>query len=1289
MGRKKQVVGKKTEEKPEPESGDFMEIGGSPVPGLTLRHVLRGHTSYIHHIAWSPDGRYLASPSHDKTIRIWDGERGECVVVLEGHQEKIFEVAWSPDGCSLASRSRDKTIRIWEAETWENLGVLEGHKDQIRSVAWSPDGYRLASGSYDRTIRIWDAKTKDTLTVLKGHEYSVLCVAWSPDGQRLASGSSDNTVRIWNPVTGSADSMLQGHSDTVQQVAWVPNRSLLASCSHDKTILLWDVQTGKSIQAMEGHTDPIFSLSFFAHGPLLASTAYDGIRLWRTDTWETVALLKENYKGKGLTSSAFHPRLPRLATPGKANEDIRIWDLDMEVLLGQGLKESVRYTTAKIVLTGDSGVGKTGLGWRLAHGEFKEHASTHGQQFWVIDELCTKRKDGTECEAVLWDLAGQHVYRSVHAIFLDDVDASLVLFDPSNRQEPLKGAQFWLEQLAGKQKLPPAVLVGARTDRGESALSQPELEQFCRQYGISGGYLSTSAKSGQGLEKLLDTLKKQIPWEQMTATVTTVTFKRIKEYILALKEQPDRQGVLTDSTELRASLLAKKAKKAEKPDWQFDDAEMMTAIKHLENHGYVTILRASSGEEAVLLAPELLADLASSIVLQADKHPRDLGALSETMLLRGDYAFSELDGLETTEREILLDAAVVRFINHKLCFRETLGAETLLIFPGLIKQKRPIRDEVEFLDDVSYLARGRVENVYAALAVLLGYTPSFIRINQWQNQAQYEMGEGEICGFRLIEEREGELELVLYYSVTMPDYGRTLFQGLFEKFLYQRDVEVTRFPPVVCPNGHRQERSTVIKRIREGKKFLFCEECGEKISLPKIEKPRTFEGQDSRWIQREEALAHLRGAYETHLARVKGFRRDRAGPRCYISSLATAWAANLRNDLLDAGVYVISERDRVIADDWVVMADTPLYQQRFQDDHPDAALVRARLKQGQGVIALSDTGDFWHKTRYAPSLFDLVLKLYAIPLEHPAFAPLRKSLHQQWEETLAEFAQEEPEEIEEEIEAASLDSVDVVILTVLAEEYQAVCKQIGNLKPALGSKTNLYAWKIGTISSAAGDYSVAVGMMGRPGTNESALATEHAITRWHPRYLFFTGIAGGLAEDTNKGDVVIANTICGYEYGKLVEKTFESRDRTYRTDIGLLNGAVAHSASNWKTRVRAKPPAACSVKVMPGEIASGDKVVDNPDNEFFSEVLKRWPKVNAVEMEGAGAGNAIENARALGNSTGFMMIRGISDLPRSPGAEDNRGTQERDTWKDYAADTAAAFTVSFIAGGLPLPPATA
>ncbi len=819
--------------------------------------------------------------------------------------------------------------------------------------------------------------------------------------------------------------VLKGHSKTVDNVVFSPDGQLLASASQDKTIGIWALANGERLTTLEGHTRGVDSISFSSDGKLLASKGHDGtVRIWRSGDWATVAQFDENVNGQTVFFStiAFHPRLNSvLATFGLDDTVIRVWDLDVNVLFRKAAdSESVRYTTAKLVLVGDSGVGKTGLGWRLAHNEFREHSSTHGQQFWIVDALRMTRDDGTECEVVLWDLAGQHVYRSIHAIFLDDVDAALVLFDPTNRQDPLKGVQFWLEQLAGRGQLPPAVLVGARVDRGSLTLSRQDLEQFCSRYGVTGGFLSTSAKDGAGLDQLLAILKQQIPWDRMATTVTTVTFKRIKEYVLALKEQRDRMAVLVQPQELRARLQAMD------PKWQFDDAEMMTAVKHLENHGYVTVLRSSSGSESILLMPDLLVDLASSIVLQADKHPRELGALSETDLLQGKYVLAELVNLEQAERQILLDAAVVRFINHNICFRESLGTETLLIFPGLIKHKRPLLEEVETVESISYIVRGRVENVYSALVVLLGYTQTFTRVNQWQNQAQYELGKGEICGFRLIEEHAGEIELVLYHSPTVPHFGLAIFQGLFEQFLYQRDVDVAPFPPVICSNGHRQERTTVVRRVREKKESIFCDECGANVSLPEAGTPDLLAGTSAGWIHREEALALLRNTYETYLVRIKGYRRDRTAPRCYISSMPeqAQWVARLTRDLREAGVMVLTDPTQVQDADPLIAVATPNYEQAWdrgdQAIAADAHLIRNRLRAQDtlrgmtlqllldddresvtaGDVSQRSLGDFRDETHYPVSLFDLVLSLYSIRLDNPAFMPLRQALSRQWKERM-------------------------------------------------------------------------------------------------------------------------------------------------------------------------------------------------------------------------------------------------------------------------------------------------
>jgi small GTP-binding protein len=1005
----------------EPE--EFLEIGGSPMPGVTLRHLLRGHMDWIGRIAWSPDGRRLSSPSSDKTIRIWDLASGTCSATLVGHSDSVHSVAWSPNASELASGSADNSVRVWDVAIEQTTHVFEGYTAAVRAVAWSRDGQLLATGSEDYTVRVWDLQSKECAWSFR-HSDHVTMLEWSPDGKFLGVASDDATLSVWDVGERKLWKRLIGHDSFVITLAWSPDGRLLASGSADRSIRIWDAQTGKQNLVLENHLTSIRCVAFSHDGSLLASKSLDrSVRIWGTSDWQLKASLVEtNPLMNWHAGLSFHPHLSILATLGEKDTAIRIWDIDLNVLLdGQSAREAVHYISAKLVLVGDSGVGKTGLGWRLAHGEFKEHASTHGQQFWVLEDLRMKREDGTECEAVLWDLAGQHVYRPVHAIFLDDVDAALVLFDPTNRHEPLKGAQFWLEQLARQKKLPPAVLVGARDDRGAPVLSREDFAQFCQRYGISGGYISTSAKEGHGLDDLIASLKAQIPWDQMTTTVTTVTFKRIKEYVLALKEQPDRHGVLVASAALRAQL------EATDPKWQFSDAEMMTAVKHLANHGYVAVLRSSSGDEAILLVPELLVDLAASIVLQADKHPRELGLLSEAELLQAKYPFPELANLDAVERQIMLDAALLRFLEHNICFRETLGTVALLIFPGLIKQKRPLFDDGETVDDVSYTVGGRVENVYAALVVLLGYTQMFTRVNQWQNQAQYELGTGEICGFRLIEDREGQIELVLYYSPTMPDYGRTLFQGLFEKILYQRDVDVTRFPLVVCPNGHRQVRATVVKRLREGKAFLFCDECGSKIRLPEIERPVALGGKDARSVQREEALARLRGAYETHLVRVKGFRRDRAAPRCYISHLPeqSDWVAQLAQDLRAAGVYVLHDRAQVQDDDFVILVSTPAYKQQWDrlaaPIDADIHLIRSRLRQDTSqwpiIIPLLRAGelsavrphllrdrtfgDFRDDTRYAVELFDLVLTLYAISFLQPAFDPLRRALAEQWQQALA------------------------------------------------------------------------------------------------------------------------------------------------------------------------------------------------------------------------------------------------------------------------------------------------
>ena len=138
-------------------------------------------------------------------------DAGATVDRLEGHEDVVTSVAWSSDGRRVATGSFDRTARIWDATTGGLVRTLAGHGGSVFSVAWSPDGRRVATGSRDKTARIWDATTGEVIRTLEGHRDGVLSVAWSPDGRRVATGSRDNTARIWDAVTGTVATPVAEH----------------------------------------------------------------------------------------------------------------------------------------------------------------------------------------------------------------------------------------------------------------------------------------------------------------------------------------------------------------------------------------------------------------------------------------------------------------------------------------------------------------------------------------------------------------------------------------------------------------------------------------------------------------------------------------------------------------------------------------------------------------------------------------------------------------------------------------------------------------------------------------------------------------------------------------------------------------------------------------------------------------------------------------------------------------------------------------------------------------------
>lgn len=822
----------------------------------------------------------LAGPQWSRVEEPPQVPQGVSVVEAWQHWSLVAQLTClevEPGGARVAvASSRELYLFDVAAARWRRY-VADG---LIAELGWTGDGRLFVqTGSGGRVYALDETLTPSgTLRVAPLSAPTRIRLVRHRDAESrpgaLFALSGAGVARPQHAADGQSlwargDTVLLGPYDAPEVLlAGVAPRSL-AWLAHDASVVVATAQgelivleaDGELRTTVDAHADPIVATAASPDGRLLASASSEGeVKLWRTGDWAVVGRWSyddDPPAGECMQFFAGPDDQGRWTLAVGRRATLELLTVDPAIVEQEVVAQAAAHVSAKVVIVGAGGVGKTSLAHRLVSGAYEEFPSTHGMRFWRLPLLRAQGEGAGESaaprrEAFLWDLGGQSEYRLLHQLFLPETELALVLTDPRRQAESYSDAREWAARLSAVGEVP-RILVGTKVDDADDVVDRAALDVLARQCECKQTVL-TSARTGHGIDDLVEALRTHVPWDELAREVQGPA-------LTWLVEQVDRRRQ-NGQVVVGFRRLEEEARQDGGPD----GADLLTATAQLARRGSIATTRLSDGEKVLVLQVEHLERYGGSLILAAKAAPSGVPAIDASALLRASMSFPRIPDeqrLPRKQERVILECVFELLVERGLA----LFHHGQLVFPSLFAteaEHAPPAAAVEF--DLPVAAKG----IYASLVAELALARAYGEPRLSGDTARFTRAGVGTCGVRWIPGRDDRGRITVFFEEDVAEATEWTFVGYVEDHLKTHGIRVVSSTQIACQACTQPFPAGAVEaRVARGLTDILCSFCEART--------RILLGPDE--ARRRDAELPARTAAQRERADFERHRRVDAGKR--------------------------------------------------------------------------------------------------------------------------------------------------------------------------------------------------------------------------------------------------------------------------------------------------------------------------------------------------------------------------------------------------------------------------